>query len=118
MANEINISANISVNKGGWNAKGSGSKSITMSGADMLQDTQDIGTSAEAVTWGEITGAPKYVFIKNLDSTNYVTIGWTNPPTEIPLLPGEIALFPTSTATFYALANTATVKIGKVACEA
>lgn len=118
MASEIIISAGLKVSKGGASINLSASTAQDMSGEDMLQDTQLIGTSAEAVTFGEISGAPAYIFVKNLDSTNFVTVGWTNPPTEIKILAGKFALFPTSSGTIYAVADTASVRVQKGAVEA
>lgn len=118
MANEITMSASLVCSKGGANVRGNASGRLTMAGDDMIQDTQVIGTSAEAVTWGEISGAPAAVFIKNMDDTNFVLVGFTNPPTEIKLLSGQFALFPPATATIYAKADTADVRIWKVAAEA
>lgn len=118
MANEINLSVTLAATKNGASIRLSASDTIDMSGGDMLQSTQEIGTSAEALTWGDITGAPKYVFLKNLDSTNFVTVGFTNPPTEMKLLAGEVMLFPPTTANVYAIANTAAVSVAKGAVEA
>lgn len=118
MANEIVLSVSLRATKGGASVSASVSDSITMSGDDMEQGTQVIGTSAEAVTWGEITGAPKYVLLKNLDATNFVTVGFTNPPTEMKLLAGESLLVPPTSANLYAIADTAACRVLKVAMEA
>lgn len=118
MANEITASGSLKATKNGATISGGVTVRVTMAGDDLLNDTQLIGTSAEAVTFGEITGAPAYFYVRNLDSTNYVLVGFTNPPTEIKLLAGQFALFPPATATIYALANTADCRIQKVAAEA
>lgn len=118
MANEINLSISFSASKGGASVRVSASDNIDMAGDDMLQETQVIGTSAEALTWGELSGAPKYVFLKNNDATNYVLVGFTNPPTEMKLMAGESMLFAPTTATIYAKADTAACRVFKCAVEA
>ena len=119
MANEIQYTVNLVARKGGASVNpGAISETLTMSGADMIQATQLIGTSAEAVTFGEISGAPAVVVIANLDTTNFVTVGFTNPPTEIKILAGGVCLLTPATANLYAIADTAAVNILKVAVEA
>jgi len=69
----------------------------------------NIGTSEETVSFGDIT-TPGYVFIRNLDDTNYVTLGpdSTGMVAAIKLKAGEVALFRTDdSATWKAQANTA-----------
>lgn len=118
MANEISVSASVSASKNGITLSQSGSKAIDMAGDDMLLNTQLIGTSAEAIAFGEITGAPSVVFLKNTDSTNFVTYGPSNPPTEFKLLPGHVAVFQPASATQYAKADTAAVRLLILATEA
>jgi hypothetical protein len=118
MASEIVLSVSLRASKSGATVSASASDVIDMTGDDMMYDTQVIGTSAEALTWGEITGAPKYIFLQNLDSTNFVTVGFTNPPTEMKMLAGECLLIPPTTATIYAKADTAACRVVKCAMEA
>lgn len=119
MANEINYSVVLSVSKGGAVVNpGALSEQLTMSGDDMIQTTQVIGTAAETVSLGEISGAPAVVVLKNLDSTNFVLVGFTNPPTELKLLPGGINLLTPAGATIYAKADTAACRVLVAAAEA
>ena len=117
MASEINLTVSIRCSKSGATVSATASDVINMTGDDMIYDTQVIGTSAEALTWGEVTGAPKYAFIQNLDTTNFVTVGFTNPPTEMKILAGECLLIPPTTATIYAKADTAACRVVKCAME-
>lgn len=119
MANEINYSVVLSVAKGGATVNpGALSEQLTMSGDDMVQATQVIGTSAEAIDLGEISGAPSVLALKNLDSTNFVLVGFTNPPTELKLLPGGINFLTPAGATIYAKADTAACRVLVAAAEA
>jgi hypothetical protein len=114
MANEISVTANLSASKGGASiTPGSKSKTITMAGTNMISSTQSIGTTSELVIFGDITGAPEYVFITNLDTENYVEIGGDSGLTvwNLKLKPGYPTLIPLSSATLYAKANTATCQI-------
>ena len=89
-----------------------------MAGSRVVDDTQLIGTSAEAIQMGEIT-SPGWCYIKNLDVTNYVTIrnGSTGADV-IKLLAGESAYFRwPSTAVPYAIANTASCYIEYIIAE-
>jgi len=100
------------------------SKSGTLSGtSDIIDDTQDIGTSSEALTFGEIAaGGAEYIEIVNLDETNFVSISFENPAVAgtktFKLKAGQSGLFPTPSGAIYAIADTATVKVLKRAVEA
>jgi len=118
MANEIQMSASLIVNKDGTSLNGTASKTVDMSGSAKIASTQNIGTTTEALSIGDVTDVG-YVYIKNLDSTNYVEVGITSPVSAsnamITLKPGEFALFPTRLETIYAKANTAACNVDIVA---
>lgn len=78
--------------------------SIKPSTKDVITGTQEIGTSEEALTVGDVSSLG-LVVIKNLDETNFVEVGLTASYT-IKLLPGQACLFPPA-GTLYAKANTA-----------
>ena len=108
MANEITCSASLAAAKSGAAISNSGSKQITMTANPMQSVVQNIGTTTEALVFGDIV-AVKYLFIKNLDATNYIEVGLNTPVTQIfaKLLAGEFALLPVGTSVIYAKANTA-----------
>ncbi len=90
--------------------------------SDIVNETQDIGTSSEIITQGEIGAGSAALFeIVNLDATNFVSIGFENPVVAgtktFKILAGESALLPRPSAALYAIADTATVKILKKAVE-
>lgn len=119
MANEGYFSITLSANKGGAKVNHTVSKRFNMTGAAMLQGTQSIGTTAELVDFGDITGAPQAVLIQNLDATNYIEVGGDSGLTvfkqKIPA--GWSQLVTLSSATLYAKANTAAVNIMVIAIE-
>jgi hypothetical protein len=120
MANEIYCTAQLTATKGGAKITSSIGKRQDMTGDDMVQNTQLIGTTSELVVFGEITGAPKQVLITNLDTTNYVELGGDTGITvfSLKLLAGTSALFAPTSATLYAKANTASCRIQILAVEA
>lgn len=76
MANEITMSASMTVSKGGVAiSTGSLSKTLDMTGTYAATESQSIGTSNEALSFNttDITGDVNLV-VKNMDSTNYVEI--------------------------------------------
>lgn len=102
-------------------------ETITASGtasgdSDILYETQDIGTSSEAITTGEIAaGGCKYLQITNLDAVHFVSFSFENPAVAgtkaFKLEAGGTCMFPTPSGTLYAIADTAVVKISKKAVE-
>lgn len=102
---------------GGWQyAKNDVSRNVTahsedhdVTGNEYIDHVQSIGTSAEAVTLGDVATYGFAVF-KNLDATNYVEIGITDGAGDIhafvKLMAGEEAQVWLAAAP-YAKANTA-----------
>jgi C4-dicarboxylate-specific signal transduction histidine kinase len=119
MANEIYTSISFTANKNGAKSSISSSFNLTMTGNEMIQATQVIGTSSELITLGDISGAPGYFIIKNLDSTNYIEIGGDTGLTvfKLKLKPGQHHAFQPSAAAIYAKANTASVRVQVIATE-
>lgn len=119
MANEISASASLTIAKGGVTLAHSSTATHDMSGNEMIHRTQVVGTSAEQVTFGDITGAPGMLKVTNQDATNYVELaldsGMTN--TFAKIRPGGVALFQPASATLYARANTAACRILVQAAE-
>jgi hypothetical protein len=120
MANEIYTSLQLNATKGGAKIANTVSVRSDMAGDDMIQTTQVIGTTAETVSFGEISGAPQFLLITNLDATNYVEFGGDSGLTvfKIKLAAGKSTLFSPTSATLYAQANTAAVRIQVLAAEA
>lgn len=123
MATIARASVNVSATGVANMAADAKSYTETMSGdSDVLSETQDIGTSSEIVTTGEIAaGGCEYIEITNLDETNFVSIGFENPAVAgtktFKLKAGQPGLFPNPSGALYAIADTATVKILKRAVE-
>jgi hypothetical protein len=110
MSNTITLSVSASVALAGGGAiSGSGANSITQSGTDNIGSVQNIGATTEQLVIGDVTTIG-YLFVKNLDATNYVEFDLNTPVAGTAfakLLPGESMLLPTRQTTIYAKANTA-----------
>ncbi len=109
MANEIGLSLGLTCARDGATAQGVVSLSITQAGTEMTQNVQSIGTSTEALALGDVA-TPGYLFVKNLDSTNFVLVGLVTAVTSgnafAKLLPGEGLVIPTRQTVVYAIADT------------
>ena len=120
MANEITYTGSITASKGGVSlSSGPLSQALTMTGSNMVLETQTIGTTAELISKGDI-GTVGCLLVKNLDATNYIDIaldsGMTNKFAK--LMPGDFLLIPTGGVLPYAKANTAACQVLAVVLEA
>ena len=105
MAGELSLSARLVFEKGSAQTRTSRGISVDVAGDAFTKQTQSIPTSNTALDTGAAIGTQGYIFITNLDSTNFVTVGITG-SYSIKLLAGEFALFRAAAAIF-ALADTA-----------
>ena len=120
MANEISGSVGLTVTKNGAVFAFNKSKTLSMTGTRAYYGVQNIGTSAETVAFGDVSGTPQKVAICNLDSTNYVEFGGDSGLTvfKIKLVAGDSMIITPTSATLYAKANTGAVDILVEAVEA
>jgi len=94
MADEITIIPYIKVTKSGATyERATASISVTMTGDAWQTGVQEIGTSAENIVKGDVSTVG-WCYFKNLDSTNYIEIGFddTGFVTFLKLKPGEAAI--------------------------
>ncbi len=110
MANEISITVSMIFNKGGASASRSESISVDVTGDAFTHEVQEVGTSDEELAQGSDLGTPGYMFIKNLDATNYVEYGLTSSYTG-KLKAGEVGLLRLAGAGVYAKADTAACNV-------
>jgi len=127
MAREVTTNFTISATKGNISISAAGAFVGDMSGNNMAQaQTQAIGTSAEALTWGEATYAGYFVIV-NLDPTNYVELSMDNTgatpfarlqPAPSSTTPGGFAVVAAvPSVTYYAKAHTSGVQVAKYYTE-
>ena len=119
MANEGYFSISLKAAKNGAKVDYTLADRFDVAGTQMQQITQNIGTTAELISFGEISGAPQLALIVNLDATNYVEIGGDSGLTvfKIKIPAGKFAFITPSSATMYAKANTAACNILPIAIE-
>lgn len=114
----ISVSAAVALASGG-SISGSGGNTITQAGTNNIGNVQNIGATTEQLVYGDVTTIG-YLFIKNLDATNYIEFDLNTPVSTTAfcrLLPGESAFIPTRQTTIYGKANTAACDCLVVAFE-
>jgi hypothetical protein len=120
MVDELTIKTQITFEKGDVKMKqGPTTLTLDVSGEDAIRATQSIGfAAAENIAKGEIT-TPGYMWVRNLDDTNFVDIGYddTGFKNVVQLKAGEEALFRLAQATPQAKADTAAVRIEYIIIE-
>jgi hypothetical protein len=114
MANEITITTGLVATSGSFLVQHSTlTKQATLTTATRSLNTQSIATSATAlVIAGGVAAAGGWAWFRNLDATNYVSIGVYVSTTFYPLVrlnAGEAAVFRLGVITPYAVANTLAV---------
>ena len=119
MANEITASMSFRATKGGATVSFQDRFIADLTEQDMVNQTQLIGTSAEAIDIGDINGGVQFLIVKNLDATNTVEIGSdvTGADMFITLQPGKFCMFSPNTEDLYAIADTAAVRVLILAVE-
>lgn len=116
MANEITVNVTLTCLNGSFRKEvRPAAIQVTQSTLGGVSSVQTIGTSEEALALGDVS-TEGYAFFQNLDATNFVTIGsYTGGTTYNPVVKlkaGEFALLRLdSSQTFYAKADTASVKL-------
>lgn len=93
-----------------------GEVSITQTTANAHCPVIDVGTTEEAISFGDVSAANVgYVAFRNLDTTNYVRIGPESAGAMVPMIrlaAGEVAVMRLNpSVTLRAQANTAAVKL-------
>lgn len=126
MANEVQMSARLFAAKGGATIDGTTyTVTANMTGTDMGQQTQDVGTGSEALDLTADLSAPYRVLIRNLDTINSVFVGGydavisPNIVWPIRIAPGEFCLLPRIDLGWTTLvkSSSGTVKIMVQFCE-
>ncbi len=109
MANEFTTQlSRFSFTKGTSSASVSGQLLFaTVSGAHSIGNFQSIGTGDETLSLGDVATIG-YVFLKNTDASNFITIGPDGSSYPIELRAGEFAVMRWNAAAIHAKADTAT----------
>jgi uncharacterized protein YaeQ len=126
MANEISVTATLTVTKSGVTSTGSTTYLEDLAGNGNWSNTQAIGTSDEQLAFAAdlVAEGVGYVWLKNLDAANFVLIKINNAGTKVTfakLLAGEAMVFPvhksaTTDPDLWAAADTAACNLLIKAC--
>ncbi len=109
MANEINIQAVLTGQRFSPPMQGSGNLNINQTNTHCIGNVQNVPTAGLALQFGDCSTNLGYLFVKNLDATNYVQLTLDSGFAQIfaKLRPSEFCLMPVNQNTIYAKANTA-----------
>lgn len=120
MANEISVTSILSASKNGASVSATHSLKQTMAGDQMISNVQIVGTASESILLGDVT-TPGWVYLRNLDSTNFVSISVLATAVAgtsfTKLEAGESCLFKAVSTQLTAIADTAPVNLQVVVIE-
>lgn len=108
MANEISVSFRFGVTNGNYDPGtiNVSNQQITQTAAGAAEGIQNIGTSEEELSNGGLS-TEGWIFMRNLNATNYIQVGFSTGVYGIRLEAGECAMFRTEpNCTIYMKANT------------
>ena len=107
MSNELQLTVSLSFSKGNARLDRSESISVDITGDSIMHNTQVIGTTEEQIVVPSDLTTYGYIFIRNLDSTNFIEVGRTTGVYNDKLKAGEFLLKRCDGNTLYAKADTA-----------
>ncbi len=119
MSSEISCGCSLTATKNGATVSGSGTKSLDMSGTEMIANVQTFTTSEAAIQLGGCDSVSQ-LYVKNLDSTNTLTLGFANPIVTIlsVIQPGDMIKVTGVSTTLYGKSGASTVDANVVCVEA
>ena len=124
MANELKGTTRMTFSKGGLKVSRGQTNQVDITGTDYDAGVQDIGTSNEVlVINSDMSTAVSWIYVKNLDATNFIEVGNQNggaPIYFVKLFPGKSAVLPVTVTkdNIACLANTAACRLEFVVVEA
>jgi len=110
MANELSSQCGLSYSKGGDVFQASESFTINVSGTARISGRQNIGTAEEQLVLGDVSSVG-IVWIKNLDTTNFITVGTVTNQRGFRINAGESFPFRAANNAIFVAANTAAVDV-------
>lgn len=106
----ISMQTGLSYSKGGDIAQVAEAFTITVSGTARMSGRQTIGTTEEQLVLGDVSSVG-IVWIKNLDATNFLTVGTVTNQRGFRINPGESFAFRAANNAIFCAANTAAVDV-------
>ena len=106
MANELQIYNSFSYNKGGASFGLSAQNQVTVTTNAFINSLLNVTTSDTVVDLGPVSSIG-YVYVQNLDATNFILIGPSSGSYFIKLLANEVAVFRSNVSSIHLIADTA-----------
>lgn len=110
MADELSIAAQLNFSDYGASISTSKNGTFDVTGTRFVMKVLTIGTVAELINKDDMTTVG-YCLIKNLDTTNYISVGDDGVNFGIKVLPEEFCLFRLWSNTLYIVADTADCEV-------
>jgi hypothetical protein len=112
MANEISTNVSITVSTGGQSTTGTIAAQSDLTTA-FIGNEQIIGITDETILMGDVPSPPIFVFVKNMDDTNFVLVDSASTYDKFPqkVFPGKGVYLMPQTGTIHVKADTAPCKI-------
>ena len=110
MASELSVQTGLNYSKGGDIDQVSEAFTVDVSGTARISGRQTIGTSEEQLALGDVSSLG-VVWIKNLDATNYITVGTVTSQRGFRINAGESYSFRAANNAVFVAANTAAVDV-------
>ncbi len=110
MAGTLTLNTGYSYSNSNDTASRQKSKAIIVSGTARIAGRQTIGLVEETISMGDVT-LPGIIYIENLDSTNFVTVGCVTGQRPIKIPAGEGYAFRLTGTSIFIAADTASVDV-------
>ena len=106
MANELSVYTTFSYNKDSASFNLSAQNQVTVATNAFINSLVDVGTSDVTIDLGPVSSIG-YVYVQNLDATNFILIGPSSGSYFIKLLANEVAVFRSNVSSIHLIADTA-----------
>lgn len=116
MSAELNLQLGINFTKNAATIQRQLNAQFNVAGNNSLQLTRSVATSDVTLSIGSI-GTVGYVYLHNLDATNFITFGSDGTNYPLKLKPGEFALMRWNAAAVHAKSDTAACLLEYVVVE-
>lgn len=110
MADELTVNLNILYRKNNVEHRLNLSDTVTVSGNATVRNVRNVATTDETLALGDVSTIG-YVYLHNLDGTNYCSFGSDGSSYPIKLLAGEQGVFRWNAAALHAKANSSATKV-------
>ena len=114
MSKEITLNTSLTITKGTLSDSTRDRYQTDLTGSKYAAGVVSVGTSTHQALATTTITTPGFLYVKNLDATNYIQVGADSSGTFVPytkLKAGESFVFRPATSALYAKANTAAAQL-------